>query len=76
MDGPTLIDMARREGKRHLPKERSRLNRAIFNDTVVSFIGVVVAIAIFGLAGLALDWWVFHDRYGVGFWDYLRVIVF
>ena len=52
------------------------MNRAIFNDTVVSFIGVVVAIAIFGLAGLALDWWVFHDRYGVGFWDYLRVIVF
>ena len=62
--------------KYHLPKERSRLNRLIFNDTVLAFIGVVVAIAVLGFGGLALDWWVFHDRYGVGFWDYLRVIVF
>lgn len=62
--------------KRRLPKERSRLNRMIFNDTLVAFVGVVLAIAVFSLGGLALDWWVFNDRYGVGFWDYLRVIVF
>ena len=63
-------------GKRRLPKERSRLNRRIFNDTLLAFIGVVVGIALFALAGLALDWWVYQDRYGIGFIDYLRIIVF
>ena len=62
--------------KRRLPKERSRLNRLIFNDTLLAFIGVVVGIALFSLGGLALDWWVYHDRYGLGFIDYLRIIVF
>lgn len=62
--------------KRRLPKERSRLNRLIFNDTLLAFVGVVVGIALFSLGGLALDWWVYHDRYGLGFIDYLRVIVF
>ena len=63
-------------GKRRLPKERSRLNRRIFNDTLLAFIGVVVGVALFAVAGLALDWWVYKDRYGIGFIDYLRVIVF
>ena len=66
----------RRDPRRRLPKERSRLNRLIFNDTLLAFIGVVVGIALFSLGGLALDWWVYHDRYGLGFIDYLRVIVF
>ena len=70
--------MARRveSPKRRLPKERSRLNRRIFNDTLLAFIGVVVGIALFVVGGLALDWWVYQDRYGIGFIDYLRVIVF
>ena len=62
--------------KRRLPRERSRLNRRIFNDTLLAFIGVVVGIAVFVVGGLALDWWVYKDRYGIGFIDYLRVIVF
>ena len=62
--------------KRRLPKERSRLNRRIFNDTLLAFIGVVVGVALFAIGGLALDWWVYQDRYGIGFIDYLRVIVF
>lgn len=62
--------------KRRLPKERSRLNRRIFNDTLLAFIGVVVGVALFAIGGLALDWWVYKDRYGIGFIDYLRVIVF
>ena len=66
----------RRDSRRRLPKERSRLNRLIFNDTLLAFIGVVVGIALFSLGGLALDWWVYHDRYGLGFIDYLRIIVF
>ena len=66
----------RRDSRRRLPKERSRLNRIIFNDTLLAFIGVVVGIALFSLGGLALDWWVYHDRYGLGFIDYLRIIVF
>ena len=66
----------RRDSRRRLPKERSRLNRLIFNDTLLAFLGVVVGIALFSLGGLALDWWVYHDRYGLGFIDYLRIIVF
>lgn len=70
------IGRRRDSRKRRLPKERSRLNRLIFNDTLLAFIGVVVGIALFSLGGLALDWWVYHDRYGLGFIDYLRIIVF
>ena len=37
---------------------------------------MVVGVALFAIGGLALDWWVYKDRYGIGFIDYLRVIVF
>lgn len=63
-------------GKRRLPKERSARSRRIFNDTLLATLGVVVATCLLALGGLALDWLVFSDRYGLGFFDYLRVVVF
>ena len=62
--------------KRRLPKERSARSRRIFNDTLLAALGVVAATLLLALGGLALDWWVFSDRYGLGFYDYLRVVVF
>lgn len=62
--------------KRRLPKERSARSRRIFNDTLLATLGVVVATCLLALGGLALDWLVFSDRYGLGFFDYLRVVVF
>ena len=59
-----------------LRPERSARSRRIFNDTLLASLGVVVAVAVLAFGGLALDWWVFHDRYGLGFYDYLRVVVF
>ena len=51
-------------------------SRRIFNDTLLATLGVVVATCLLALGGLALDWLVFSDRYGLGFFDYLRVVVF
>lgn len=62
--------------RRRLPRQRSRLNRMVFNDTLLAVAGVFVAIALFAFGGLALDWWVYHDRYQIGFIDYLRTFVF
>lgn len=62
--------------KRRLPKERSARSRRIFNDTLLATLGVVAATCLLALGGLALDWLVFSDRYGLGFFDYLRVVVF
>ncbi len=62
--------------KHRLPKERSARSRRIFNDTLLASLGVVAAIALFALGGLALDWLVYQERYGLGFYDYLRVVVF
>ncbi len=62
--------------RRRLPRERSRLNRMVFNDTLLALVGVLVAIALFSVGGLALDWWVYRERYGIGFIDYLSTFVF
>ncbi len=46
------------------------------SQTMLALIGTLGAIALFSLGGLALDWWVFYDRYRIGFIDYLRAFVF
>ena len=52
------------------------LGRVLRSQTMLALIGTLVAIALFSLGGLALDWWVFYDRYQIGFIDYLRAFVF
>ncbi len=58
---------------------RSLIRRALRvarSDAVLAFVGVLIAIAALALAGVALTWLVFRDRYGVGFFEYLTEIVF
>lgn len=69
-----FFSLAVRE-RRRLPKERSRWSRMVFNETLLACFGVVVVVGLFVIGGLALDWWVYHDRYGIGFVDYLRTFV-
>ena len=52
------------------------LGRVARSQTVLALLGTLVAIALFSIGGLALDWWVYNDRYQIGFIDYLRVFVF
>ena len=52
------------------------LGRILRSQTMLAVLGTLVAIALFSLGGLALDWWVYNDRYQIGFIDYLRVFVF
>ena len=62
---------------RPLPRESTgKLARALRSQTLWALIGTLVAIALFTLGALALDWWVYHDRYRLGFFDYLRTFVF
>ena len=53
-----------------------RVLRLALNDTVLALAGVLAAIAALALAGVALTWLVFRERYGVGFLEYLTEIVF
>lgn len=65
--------------ERHAANARSLARRALrlaCSDTVLALVGVLTAIAALALAGVALTWLVFHDRYGVGFLEYLTEIVF
>ena len=65
--------------ERRAANARPLLRRALrlaWNDTVLALVGVLAAIAALALAGVALTWLVFHDRYGVGFLEYLTEIVF
>lgn len=50
--------------------------RVALSDTVLALVGVLAAIAAIALAGVALTWLVFRDRYGVGFFEYLTEVVF
>lgn len=52
------------------------LVRLLRSQTMLALVGTLIAIALFSLGGLALDWWVFYDRYQIGFFDYLRTFVF
>ena len=52
------------------------LGRVLRSQTMLALFGTLVAIALFAVGGLALDWWVYNDRYQIGFLDYLRVFVF
>ena len=52
------------------------LGRVLRSQTVLALLGTLAAIALFSFGGLALDWWVFYDRYQIGFIDYLRAFVF
>ena len=52
------------------------LGQILRSQTMLAVLGTLVAIALFSLGGLALDWWVYNDRYQIGFIDYLRVFVF
>ena len=52
------------------------LGRVLRSQTVLALLGTLAAIALFSIGGLALDWWVYNDRYQIGFLDYLRVFVF
>ena len=69
--------MRRARADRPLPKEPAgKLARALRSQTLWALIGTLAAIALFTLGGLALDWWVYYDRYRLGFVDYLRAFVF
>ena len=50
--------------------------RVALSDTVLALVGVLTAIAALALAGVALTWLVFRDRYNVGFFEYLTEVVF
>ena len=52
------------------------LGRILCSQTMLAVLGTLIAIVLFSLGGLALDWWVYNDRYQIGFIDYLRVFVF
>lgn len=65
--------------ERRAANARSLVHRALrlaCSDTVLALAGVLAAIAALALAGIALTWLVFRDRYGVGFLEYLTEIVF
>ena len=49
--------------------------RVALSDTVLALVGVLAAIAALALAGVALTWLVFRDRYNVGFFEYLTEVV-
>ena len=53
-----------------------RVIRVALSDTVLALVGVLAAIAALALAGVALTWLVFRDRYNVGFFEYLTEVVF
>ena len=53
-----------------------RLARLLRGDTLRSLAAVTVICLIVSFGGLALTWLVYRERYGLGFIDYLRVMVF
>ena len=53
-----------------------RALRWMLNDTVLALLGVLAAIAVLAFAGVVLTWFVFRERYGLGFVDYLTEVVF
>lgn len=78
------MQVYRAQPKTHGQRQRASADRSLIrralrvarSDAVLALVGVLIAIAALALAGVALTWLVFRDRYGVGFFEYLTEIVF